>query len=59
MLMGPDLDFIKMVKKTLADRFKITDLGPVKLYLGIKITRDRVRRTLNITQTAAIKKVLK
>ena len=49
MFIGPNLNFIKMVKKTLADRFKITNLGPAKLYLGMEITRDKVRRTLNIT----------
>jgi len=36
----------------------MTDLGPVKLYLGIEIIFDKIKRTLRITQVIVIEKIL-
>ena len=36
--MGKDKAKIKALKKSLIKRFKIEDLGPVKYFIGVKIT---------------------
>lgn len=43
----PALDF---VKRELGNRFKMRDLGPAKLLLGLEITRDRPNRHLYLGQ---------
>ena len=39
-------------------RFSMTDLGEVSLILGMKITRDRSKRTLYISQTDYTRSIL-
>jgi Reverse transcriptase (RNA-dependent DNA polymerase) len=34
------------------------DLGPIKFYLGMKVDRNREMRTIQLTQTAAIDRIL-
>ncbi len=46
------------LKQDLHKRFAITDLGPCSYYLGIEIVRDRLNRTVRITQTTYLKKIL-
>ncbi len=46
------------LKQDLHKRFAITDLGPYSYYLGIEIVRDRLNRTVRITQTTYLKKIL-
>jgi len=58
MFFEPNLNYIKMIKKAFIDQFSITDLGSVKLYLNMEITRDKIKRTLRITQITVIKKIL-
>ena len=50
--------YIAALKAELYKRFSITDLGASIAYLGIEILRDRFQRTVRITQTAYLKKVL-
>ena len=38
--------------------FKMKDLGDVKEFLGIEIIRNRVSRTLRLTQSSYISKIL-
>jgi acid phosphatase class B len=38
LIIGKDKAKIKALKKSLIRRFKIEDLGPVKYFIGIKIT---------------------
>lgn len=40
----------EQVKKELSRHFQLRDLGPIKHYLGIHITRDRSKRTLSLSQ---------
>ena len=47
---SPDKKFLARIKK-LMERFTMSDLGEVSLILGMKITRDRVKKTLSISQT--------
>eukprot|EP00752_Nemacystus_decipiens_P006651 g5979.t1 len=48
---APDKKFLARIKKKLMERFTMSDLGEVSLILGMKITRDRVKKTLSINQT--------
>ena len=48
---APDKKFLARIKKQLMERFTVSDLGEVSLILGMKITRDRVKKTLSINQT--------
>ena len=49
---------IAALKAELHKRFSMTDLGASMAYLGMEISRDRFQRTVRITQTAYLKKVL-
>ena len=49
--MSPDKKFLARIKKKLMERFAMSDLGEVSLILRMKITRDRVKKTLSISQT--------
>jgi Reverse transcriptase (RNA-dependent DNA polymerase) len=51
----PDID---KVKDSLKERFKMSDLGACHFYLGMEVTRDRPRRTLRLSQTAYLRKIL-
>lgn len=46
------------LKQELSKRFVMTDLGPYTYYLGMKIQRNRFKRTVRVTQTIYLKKVL-
>lgn len=49
---------VTALKSELHKRFAMTGLGPSVAYLGIEIRRNRRNRTVRITQTAYLKKVL-
>ncbi len=51
LITSPDKKFLACMKKKLMERFTMSDLGEVSLILGMKITRDRVKKTLSISQT--------
>src|SRR3984957_5515539 len=38
--------------------FPMKDLGPIRFYLGMKVDRNRELRTIQLTQTAAIDRIL-
>jgi hypothetical protein len=57
-LIGSDKQAMKQVIKQLSDEFKVKDLGNVNHYLGMKIQRDRSRRTITLSQRAYIEKIL-
>ena len=39
-------------------RFSMTDMGDVLLVFGMKVTRDRTKRTVTITQENYVKSLL-
>ncbi|RKL10241.1 hypothetical protein BFJ70_g16560 [Fusarium oxysporum] len=41
LIAGPSKDEIVAVKQALCNKFKMTDLGPCKYYLGMSVRRDR------------------
>ena len=49
LLIRPDIKFINSIKDHLASKFKITDMGPVLIYLNINISRDLYAKTLIIS----------
>ncbi|CAI5973127.1 unnamed protein product [Closterium sp. NIES-65] len=46
------------VKSELQKRHRCTDLGELRSYLGLQITRDRARRTITLTQLHMVQQVL-
>ena len=59
LIFSADLAYIKQLKKSLAERYKMTDLGPCKDYLGTEVHCDLIKRTLTINQRMKIEKLLK
>ena len=58
LIFGPDMSVIQELKAQLRQKFDMTDLGPCSHYLGMEITRDRVKGTLRMAQTTYLDKVL-
>ncbi|CAI7803815.1 unnamed protein product [Closterium sp. NIES-54] len=46
-----DTEALTLVKSELQKRHTCTDLGELRSYLGLQITRDRARRTITVTQS--------
>ncbi|CAI7852286.1 unnamed protein product [Closterium sp. NIES-53] len=46
------------MKSELQKRHTCTDLGELRIYLGLQITRDRARRTITLTQSHMVQQVL-
>ncbi|CAI7920827.1 unnamed protein product [Closterium sp. NIES-53] len=42
---------LTLVKSELQKRHSCTDLGELRIYLGLQITRDKARRTITLTQS--------
>ena len=58
LIIGKNKMKIDALKKALRKYFTMKDLSPVKKILGMKITRDRSKRMLQISQENYIEKVL-
>ena len=58
LIVGHDRTKIAALKKNLNKCFAMKDLGPAKQILGMKITRDRSRKMLCLSQERYIEKVL-
>ncbi|KAF6517721.1 hypothetical protein HZS61_003282 [Fusarium oxysporum f. sp. conglutinans] len=59
LIAGPSKDEIVAVKQALCNKFKMTDLGPCKYYLGMSVRRDRATRSIFLSQTTYLEKVLR
>ncbi|CAI7856003.1 unnamed protein product [Closterium sp. NIES-54] len=53
-----DTEALAHVKSELQRRDTCTDLGELTSYLGLRITRDRAQRTITLTQSHMVQKVL-
>ncbi len=51
-------NIIARVNSELAAAFSMVDMGPISFYLGLKVERDRAKRTIKLSQPAYIDKVL-
>ena len=49
---------IGRVKAELIAAFSMVDLGPISFYLGLKVERDREKKTIKLSQPAYIEKIL-
>merc|ERR1711939_663144 len=58
LLMGSNKEAIQGYKARLGEIFTMTDLGPVKYFLGVRITRDRNSRLIYLSQDAYITRIL-
>ncbi|CAI5957431.1 unnamed protein product [Closterium sp. NIES-64] len=52
-----DTSGLAQVKSELQKRHMCTDLGELRSYLGLQITRDRARRTITLTQSHMVQQV--
>src|SRR3954468_21480165 len=59
LLIGNDVDLLKIVKEYLNNSFSMKDLIEAAYILGIKIYRDRSRRLISLSQSTYLDKVLK
>ncbi|CAI7844961.1 unnamed protein product, partial [Closterium sp. NIES-54] len=53
-----DTEAMTLVNSKLQKRHTSTDLGELRSYLGLQITRDRARRTITLTQSHMVHQVL-
>ncbi|CAI7880597.1 unnamed protein product [Closterium sp. NIES-53] len=53
-----DTNALTLVKLELQKRHTCNDLGELRSYLGLQITRDRARRTITLTQSHMVHRVL-
>ncbi|CAI7899867.1 unnamed protein product [Closterium sp. NIES-53] len=53
-----DTEALTHVKSELQKRHSCTDLGELRSYLGLQITRDKARRTITLTQSHMVHQVL-
>ncbi|CAI7903907.1 unnamed protein product, partial [Closterium sp. NIES-54] len=53
-----DTEALALVKMELKKRHTCTDLGELRSYLGLQITRDRARHTITLTQSHMVQHVL-
>ncbi|CAI7760156.1 unnamed protein product [Closterium sp. NIES-53] len=53
-----DTEALALVKAELQERHTCTDLGELRRYLGLQVTRDRARRTITLTQSHMVHQVL-
>ncbi|CAI7890198.1 unnamed protein product [Closterium sp. NIES-53] len=53
-----DTEALALLKSELQKRETCTDLGELRSYLGLQITRDRARRTITLTQSHMVHQVL-
>ncbi|CAI7744186.1 unnamed protein product [Closterium sp. NIES-54] len=53
-----DTEALTLVKSELQKRHTCTDLGELRSYLGLQITRDRARRTITLTRSHMVHQVL-
>uniref|UniRef100_A0A2N9GLJ0 Integrase catalytic domain-containing protein n=1 Tax=Fagus sylvatica TaxID=28930 RepID=A0A2N9GLJ0_FAGSY len=58
LLAGNDMDSIVTTKKWLSSTFEMKDMGEANFVQGVKITRDRSKKLLSLSQGAYIKKIL-
>ncbi|CAI7844726.1 unnamed protein product [Closterium sp. NIES-54] len=53
-----DTEALTLLKSELQKRHTCTDMGELRSYLGLQITRDRARRTITLTQSHMVHQVL-
>ena len=49
---------VEATRKIVQETFTIRDMGPISHFLGIKVERDQVRRTISINQEGYVNRIL-
>jgi transposase InsO family protein len=57
-IMGSSLEDVKQLKEKLSLRYEMTDLGEIQSYLGMRISRDRSQRRIEVDQSGYIRSIL-
>ena len=55
----PNPDQITQIKEALKSQFEIDDIGPATYFVGMRIIRNRAKRSITLIQDAYINKILK
>jgi len=58
LLVTDSLPSLAALKRDLSSRFEMADLGEVQYILGLQVTRDRLRRTLTLSQAEYVRRLL-
>jgi hypothetical protein len=58
-IMSPSRDLVAEFKCQLAEKFEIEDNGLIRSFLGLKVTRNRTARTLELSQKTYIESIVK
>lgn len=56
---APTKALVGWIRSKLHDEFEMTDLGPLKAFLGLEIARNRTNRTLHLSQSQYVNKILR
>ncbi|SPC65046.1 related to retrotransposon protein [Ustilago sp. UG-2017b] len=58
LIIAPTLGTVKRIKEEIGQRWRMEDGGNVSHFLGIKITKDREAKTMDLEQTSYVKQLL-
>ncbi|SOV04619.1 uncharacterized protein UDID_17155 [Ustilago sp. UG-2017a] len=58
LIIAPNLETVKCIKEEIGQRWRMEEGGNVSHFLGIKITRDREAKTMDLEQTSYVKQLL-
>ena len=58
LILGHDLQFINSIKSDINQTFTIKDLGEVHHILGMEVVRDRVNKTISLSQGDYLRKLI-
>ena len=56
---APTQNIISWIQSKLHNEFEMTNLGPLRTFLGIEIYRHRIERTLHLSQTKYMQRILR
>ena len=58
LIAGNDKEYVNDIKAWLSSNFEMEDMCEVSYILGVKISRDRPRKILSLSQETYIRKIL-
>ena len=56
---APTHNIISWIWSEIDNEFEMTDLGPLRTFLGLEIDRNRIERTLHLLQTKYVPRILR
>ncbi|CAK1360488.1 unnamed protein product [Cercospora beticola] len=58
LIFSPNISLAKEFKTNISKHLEISDLGPIKYYLGIEVSRDRPNKVITLSQKGYLLKIL-